>query len=158
MKGFVRFTLVLASCVLMSCHIFKKEEDVQLEAVQTIQYKSGACFGSCPIFECTITTDGLSTFSGRNFVDFEGDFTADVAPEIVQEWVQKAEAFQFFGLDKEYDGPVSDLPKKVTTITVGDQSHSVISRYGTPKELKTWEKAFTNFVLKEIDWKEAPAK
>ena len=47
---------------------------------------------------------------------------------------------------------VSDLPEKETTITVGENLHTIRSRYGVPDALRTWEKGLMRYVLKEIEW------
>ena len=86
-------------------------------------------------------------------VDFEGEHTAKVDGTTVEGWIQRAEEIGFFTLEKEYDNPnVTDLPEKETTITVGEKSHTIRSRYGVPDALRAWEKGLMQYVLKEIEW------
>ena len=156
MKSIVAFafTLVLATSCSLFNHKHDQAEAKEEQVAKSIQFRSGACFGQCPVFTCTLNNDGTATFTGKNFVDFEGEHTAQVDGATVEGWIQRAEEIGFFTLEKEYDNPnVSDLPEKETTITVGEKSHTIRSRYGVPDALRSWEKGLMQYVLKEIEWK-----
>ena len=42
------------------------------DAPKSITYRSGACFGRCPIYEVTVRSDGRATFNGINFTTVRG--------------------------------------------------------------------------------------
>jgi hypothetical protein len=49
-------------------------------APESITYRSGACFGRCPIYEVTVRSDGHATFNGINFTTVRGTRDFRVTP------------------------------------------------------------------------------
>ena len=48
--------------------------------VQTIVYETGPCFGACPVYRLTISSNGSGTFEGRRFTAVTGSRTFRVTP------------------------------------------------------------------------------
>lgn len=83
------------------------------------------CFGACPVYTMTVSADGAVVFDGINFVLAEGEQTATIPPQQVEELVTAIEAADFFNLKDIYTVPVTDLPATTTTVTMNGQTKSV---------------------------------
>ena len=46
--------------------------------IEKIEFKAGACFGTCPIFNMTINADRSVNYHAEMFNKLEGDFTATI--------------------------------------------------------------------------------
>ncbi|MFN8560149.1 MAG: DUF6438 domain-containing protein [Anaerolineae bacterium] len=77
----------------------------------------------------TIYTDGTVVYNGERFVDVEGEQTATIDPETVQQLVAGFEAAGYFGWDDEYtDMHITDLPTIITSVA-RDGETKQITRY-----------------------------
>lgn len=64
-----RLLLVLASgAALASCAAIPGAP----KAPETIRYATGPCFGTCPVYVVTVSSDGVAAYDGRNHVQVEG--------------------------------------------------------------------------------------
>jgi hypothetical protein len=89
-----------------------------------------ACFGTCPVYQLTIYGDGRVVYDGKAFVAVQGQRTAQISPEQVQQLVKAIEAARFFSLSEKYTVDATDLPGAWTSVTLNGQSKR-IWRYGS---------------------------
>ena len=61
-----------------------------------ITLERGACFGTCPIYQVTIASDGTVSFEGHNFVKTKGAATAQIKPEDFNKLVNEFEKLNYF--------------------------------------------------------------
>jgi hypothetical protein len=48
--------------------------------VETITYATSPCFGACPVYRVTVTSDGTGTFDGKRFTGVTGERRFTVTP------------------------------------------------------------------------------
>ena len=98
-----------------------------------------ACFGTCPVYELTITGDGTVVYQGTDFVEVKGKQTASLDQAQVQELVSAFEQAHFYALQDTYTNyDVTDNPSAIISITYKGESKTVNHYYGdksAPQEL-----------------------
>lgn len=108
----------------------------------TIILERTACFGTCPIYQLTITGDGTVMYDGRDFVLVKGAQTSQISRAQVQELIAAFEQADFMSLTDYMEQQVTDLPYAITSITRGGQSKTVHHYYGdsrAPQQLTDLE-------------------
>jgi hypothetical protein len=63
-----KLSILLAATLALPAHAFQPPGT----PVETITFRSGACFGRCPIYEVTVNSNGSATFTGINFTAVAG--------------------------------------------------------------------------------------
>lgn len=84
--------------------------------VTSVTLRRGPCFGTCPIYEVTLTADGSATWEGERFVDRLGRFQGQVDVNDFRRLARFIERAGFFGWAPEYLGNVTDLPDYFLTV------------------------------------------
>jgi hypothetical protein len=96
---------------------------------QVIYYERTHCFGTCPVFRFTASSDGTCAYEGINFVDRIGKHIGSVEPAKVQAIAALANSMNYASLDTLYDDQyLMDLPAVITII----DGKTVINRYRGP--------------------------
>ena len=75
--------LALAAMSLSACVVVDASRDGATSAAvasETIRYKTGACFGTCPVYTVTIAPDGKGTFEGQRFTTVTGTRSFQASP------------------------------------------------------------------------------
>ena len=49
--------------------------------IRTITYETGRCFGACPVYAVTVSSDGTGRFEGKQFTTVSGEQTFAVTPQ-----------------------------------------------------------------------------
>jgi len=106
------------------------------------------CFGTCPVYEVTLRSDGTVVYEGKRFTKEIGRRTGKISTKQFQELATKIEQIGFFALNDEYltkknaDGSetrVTDLPSRITTVKRGAESKRIRNYFGGPESLKELE-------------------
>jgi acetamidase/formamidase len=113
------------------------------EKNNSITMTRGPCFGTCPIYKVTITSDGAVTFEGANFVKTKGTATSKITSEDFDKLVSEFEKIKFFSLDDRYEpgspgclSAATDNPSARTSIKLNGKAKSVSHYYGChPSEI-----------------------
>ncbi|MFZ1989916.1 MAG: DUF6438 domain-containing protein [Alphaproteobacteria bacterium] len=109
----------------------------------SVTLRRTVCFGACPAYTVTLHTDGSATFDGDRFVAVMGHRDYRVDPAAVRRLVADFKAAHFFELKDEYRGNVTDLPTVRLTLTIGDNTKTVIDyageMAGMPKAVRKLE-------------------
>ena len=50
------------------------------QAVETIRYQTSPCFGACPVYAVTVSSDGAGTFEGKRFTAIAGERRFTLTP------------------------------------------------------------------------------
>jgi hypothetical protein len=50
------------------------------QAAETIHYETGPCFGACPVYAVTVSSDGTGTFEGKRFTAVTGEQAFTLTP------------------------------------------------------------------------------
>ena len=72
------FTIVLAAAALPACATLSAQPHAG--AVRSISYETGPCFGACPVYRVTVSSNGAGTFEGRRFTAVTGTRAFRVTP------------------------------------------------------------------------------
>jgi hypothetical protein len=118
-------------------------ENPKKYSIEKIEYETEPCYGSCPIFELTITNDRTALLNAIEFNSLEpnlweyeisrelkGKFKANIDKESYQEIIDLLNYLDFPSLEKNYWVSATDNPGSKLTITYDQGKTKVISDYG----------------------------
>jgi acetamidase/formamidase len=101
----------------------------------------GACFGTCPIYQLTIKSDGSVTFDGKRFTKTTGSATGKISQADFRALVSDFEKINYFSLPdaytpgtKECPRMITDMPSANTSIRLNGRAKSVAHYYGCGTE------------------------
>jgi hypothetical protein len=123
---------LLATCVLAAPGIADTQTD-------KISLERTACFGRCPVYKVTVSGDGKVEYEGKDHVKEKGLRSSKIDEKLFLRLMKKVDEIGFFKLDDRYEGLVTDLPTRITTVTKGELSKTVRNYYGGPKGLHDLE-------------------
>jgi len=137
---------LLAISLLVMCTSQKNPDKIT-----AVEYRSGACFGFCPIYKMKINADQTAIFEAERFnfsrdtdsQKSEGNFKGKIDAEKYSELMEKFAALKAKNLKNFYGNKnVTDLPTAYLTITYADGTIKKIEDYGkrgTPELQKLYE-------------------
>ncbi|MBS1561046.1 MAG: hypothetical protein JSS89_05535 [Bacteroidetes bacterium] len=99
-------------------------------AIGSISYRTGHCFGKCPVFDLKIKSDRSAILEAREFNDREGVFTATIDPSHFDQLVEILNYIDVATLDSSYSVPWTDAQSCVLTVTFEDGRTIKIRDYG----------------------------
>lgn len=143
----------LAILLMVGCGnpIYQKIQQPQKHAVE-VSLERTPCFGKCPVYLAHFNLSKKElTYDGRKFVPQEGQqkfalHESDVL--LIQNALKEAD---FMALSDRYDGPVSDLPSCITTLTLdGEEVKQVTNRLEAPDQLIALERLLDSVLYKYI--------
>jgi ankyrin repeat protein len=82
------------------------------------------CFGSCPSYSVTVSTQGIA-FDGHSFVVAAGKHTDSVNADEVRDLARRFVAADFYSMDASYTASVTDNPTYVLTIAIDGHKKEV---------------------------------
>ncbi|MEQ9187474.1 MAG: DUF6438 domain-containing protein [Cryomorphaceae bacterium] len=109
------------------------------------------CFGQCPIYNIDIDLQGHAVLEGKRFFDYIGFFEADFSAETMQQMIDLANKYGYFGFEHSYDANVTDVPSVLTILRSGDNVHWVYDRMGAPEGLHAFERDMED-IIKQQRW------
>jgi len=74
------FSAAIAACVLTGCAPMAGPGTPPPAAPLSITYKTGACFGACPVYSVTVDGSGSGTFEGERFTSSAGKQSFALTP------------------------------------------------------------------------------
>ena len=81
--------------------------------ITEISLSRGMCFGECPVYQVTLTTDGHVDFEGEAFVGLIGQHQGFIAPDRVHDLIRVILRLGFAELEPDYPAEVTDEPAKL---------------------------------------------
>ncbi|WP_457318328.1 DUF6438 domain-containing protein [Stenotrophomonas sp. P5_B8] len=90
--------LLLALAACSSPQTPPREADL----IDQITLKRRACYGTCPVYEVSVASDGSVRFIGQGYVQQHGVAHATIAPEHWQRLLTAVEDADFFSLQRRY--------------------------------------------------------
>lgn len=103
----------------------------------SITLERTACFGTCPMYTLTITSDGAVTFNGRRFTKVTGIARGKISPNDFRQLVSEFEKINYFSLPDSYTPGtpvcpqrITDMPSAITAIHFQGKVKSVSHYYG----------------------------
>jgi uncharacterized protein DUF6438 len=91
------------------------------------------CFGSCPSYSVTVSTEGI-VFDGRGFVIAAGKHTDNVNADEVRNLAKRFVAADFYSMAASYRASVTDNPTYVLTIAIDGNKKEVEDYVGQWEE------------------------
>jgi ankyrin repeat protein len=95
-----------------------------------IKLERTGCFGSCPAYTVTVSTDGI-VFEGRGFVVASGRHTDWVDADEVRHLAKKFVAADFYSMDAVYRAGVTDNPTYGLSIVIDGKAKDVEDYVGS---------------------------
>lgn len=133
------FLLFLAPC--NSTKKIASSEQTNNTDKMEIVYQRTPCFGKCPTYIMTISgATKTATFKGESNTDKIGNYTKTMTEAELKTLYDAFEKANFFALNDEYLGVITDFPVKTITYTLNGKTKKVKERHQAPKELTDLEK------------------
>lgn len=154
--------MLFASVFMLSCATQKSQHKYS-----TVEYKAGACFGSCPIFTITINPDRTAIFEAEHFNfsktfskgEFdkprEGTFTGIIKESDYQKLIQLLDGLKVKSLNEKYGKRnVTDMATSYLTVKFADGTTKQVEDYGKKGSEKLAELyRFFEDLRHNQDWK-----
>jgi hypothetical protein len=103
---------------------------VRDDSTVSVTLERTGCFGSCPSYIVTVSTEGIE-FDGRSYVVATGKHADRVDAGKVRELARKFVASDFYSMDDQYRGLVTDNPTKVLSISIDGSRKRVVDYVGS---------------------------
>lgn len=78
--------------------------------VKRFTIDQGPCFGKCPMYTMTLTTDSVLHLNGINFINYMGHHQRKLTPEQYNIIMTKYYAIDYMKMADVYDANIPDLP------------------------------------------------
>jgi ankyrin repeat protein len=95
-----------------------------------ISLQRSGCFGSCPSYTVTVSTDGI-VFEGGYYVVARGRHTAGIDPKTVRKLASRFAALDFYSMEPKYVASVTDNPTYVLSIDIDGHKKTVEDYVGS---------------------------
>jgi len=122
------FGALIAAIALASCAPVEapaQEGPVQISLTRTV------CYGFCPAYTVTISSEGDVRYEGRQFVNAVGERTSSIPRADVEALVARFDAIGFDQLQDEYRGEMTDLPTTTVSLTRNGRTKTLVDYGGT---------------------------
>lgn len=116
--------------------------------------KKTGCYGSCPVFEAQIFSDGTAIYVGEKSCPRIGKFTARTRATVHFDLIKRADAASFFGLENRYPTngrAIADFPTTTIFLKAGNRTRTVEDNCDAPLNLLEFERYFSA-LLETFDW------
>lgn len=107
--------------------------------------KKTPCYGSCPVFEFELYSDGTAVFNGIQHVERLGKYASTAPPSWFQELAQKAQTIGYFSFAEKYPPngrTISDFPMTTTFLRTEKLQRTVANNFDAPVALQQFEQLF----------------
>ncbi len=101
------------------------------EGPAVITLSRTVCFGFCPAYRVTISSDGQVTYVGEAFVNVRGEQRATIPAADVQRLLARFDEIGFEQLNDEYRSAATDMPTYTITLERDGRRKRVVD-YGGP--------------------------
>ena len=102
-----------------------------------VQLERTPCFGTCPVYQVSLTKSGVVQYVGQHHVKTAGAVVSQVPAARVDSLLNRLEAGGYFGFADAYvmDAPAcgqyaTDSPTVITTVTAKGRTKSIRHDYG----------------------------
>lgn len=125
--------------------------------ITEISLKTSPCFGTCPVFDITIQTDGNAKYIGKRFTKLQGEFQATIGKDSLIHLYNLLRKADVFSLESRYEVSYTDMPTYTLNVKNKEGKSKTISDYGPsgPQPLKEVYKEISK-LIRETKWQEVP--
>jgi hypothetical protein len=103
--------------------------EIRPDSTVTIKLDRSECFGTCPSYEVTVSTDGI-IYEGRSYVAVKGKRTAKIDPNDVRALAKRIVFADFYSMKDDYVAIVTDNPTFKLSIDIDGKTKSVTDYIG----------------------------
>ncbi len=103
--------------------------EIRPDSKVEIRLGRGGCFGRCPSYSVSVSTDGIE-FNGQYFVVAIGKYTDTVDANAVRVLAKKFTAADFYSMENKYVASVTDMPGYVLSISIDGHEKQVVDYVG----------------------------
>jgi uncharacterized protein DUF6438 len=124
--------------------------DSTATATPVITLERTPCFGTCPVYQVSISRSGSVRFVGKHHVTLQGAASAEIAPARVDSLLRELEVGGYFDFADAYvmgspacGAYATDSPTVITSVTSGGRTRAIRHDYGcqgAPRELARLER------------------
>lgn len=125
--------LLTIATLLLACS-FAMAQKVERDQ---ITLERTACFGSCPMYNLTITSDGKVTFEGHRFTKVTGEARGKISKRAFRGLVTEFKRIGYFSLPDNYSPGtpqcphlMTDMPSANTSLRLKGKTKAVAHYYG----------------------------
>ena len=144
----VQHFLIILVFVAIGC---KSSQQSKSELLPIITFEKTRCMGTCPAFLFKAYPDGSVTYTGKDFVELKGEYSASISKEELANLKGIFDRADFFNFANVYSAAIMDLPTTFLYYDNGLQNAKVTDYYGAPESLKKLEKE-VEAIINAIDW------
>ncbi len=146
---FISVVLFTISC--NSSYRSLKKNFAKKDSEFTVEVNTTPCFGTCPVYNLEIFSQGKAHYEGIRYTDVEGEVEISLPPSDIDSLKQLILENGFFKLDSIYDDPyISDLPSTTITVSVGEEKKKVKGRINKPKEFVAIETFLASLIKRHL--------
>jgi acetamidase/formamidase len=102
--------------------IFVGSRQTQSDKDDLITLERTVCFGTCPVYQLTIKSDGTVKFDGKRFTKTVGIATSKIKPSVFRALVSEFEKINYFSLPDAYTPGTKECPRMITDMPAADTS------------------------------------
>lgn len=143
--------LILLAFLVLSC---KSSQQSKSEILPIITYEKTICMGPCPAFVFKAYPDGKVTYTGKDFVELKGEYSASLPKEELANLKDVFDKGGYFEFANVYSASVMDLPTTFLYYDNGKQNAKITDYYGAPESLKKLEQDLES-LINAINWQKA---
>jgi len=147
MKYIIYSTIILSLILQTSCSRIKNIDKTTF----LIELKTTSCYGTCPVYELLIYSNGTAYLKGIKHLDKIGEYSSKLNYEKLNELKSEFERINFFELQDAYQSKFKDLPTKYISYFKNGETKTIMAYDNIPKDLNNLIKKIEN-LLKELDW------
>jgi hypothetical protein len=121
--------------------------------IEKIEFKSGPCDGTCPVFSLVLDTSGKVDFDGAYHVNFQGESSMNIGVDFFQELTSILNYIRVKELEDDYQVTWTDDATAFLTVTFANGEKKRIRDYGMQQTygLIALYKKLTKLAL-QTDW------
>ena len=129
------------------------------EAYQFAGYQKTPCYGTCPVYQVKIFSDGKATWYGKMNVERKGWYEGQISQSDLKLIREKVREVKFLDFENQYPTGqrVADLPTTIVYIRIGDMEKTVKDTHDAPEKLKEFEK-FMETLIEGVAWRPSENK
>lgn len=120
--------------LIMSCNREKGGQEIEKNE-PVITMEKTVCFGTCPVYKVQIYPNGLANYTGEMHVQKIGQYRRQLSPETISDLIRSFQRADFWSLEDEYIGEVTDLPTTYLSFQYEGRSKKVKDLINAPQHL-----------------------
>jgi hypothetical protein len=106
------------------------------QAAETIRYESSPCFGACPVYAVTVSSDGNGTFEGKRFTAVAGERKFALTPAQFADFRRRLQPYRPADGERRIQSGsaecgqlITDQPSAAVTWSGGEAPPATLSLY-----------------------------